>query len=99
MESDGRERAHAQLGLDLLLEDVDVVLKFAREKFADFLINAVDVGDQRQQAKQQKQRDGDGQCSCHSPRRGDAGRALNLWRSDCRVLLDQGRSPIKLPKP
>ena len=44
----GARAGHAQLGLDLLLEDVDVVLKFAREKFADFLINAIDVRDERQ---------------------------------------------------
>ena len=52
----GPGAAHAQLGFDLLLEDVDVVLEFARKKFADFLIDAIDVGDQREQTQQKQKR-------------------------------------------
>ena len=39
-----------QVGLNLLLEDVNVVLKFAREKFADLLVDAVHIRGQRQQS-------------------------------------------------
>jgi hypothetical protein len=35
--------AYVQVGFNLLLEDVDVVLKFARKKFADLLVDAVHV--------------------------------------------------------
>ncbi len=55
----GSGAAHVQVGLNLLLEDVDVVLKFPREKFADLLIDAVHVGGQRQQAQQRDQRECD----------------------------------------
>ncbi len=55
----GPGAADAQFRLDLLLEHVDVVLKFAGKKFPDFLINAVHVGDQGEQSQQQKKRDGD----------------------------------------
>src|SRR6202044_2816698 len=40
--------ADAQAGLNLLLEDVDVVLKVARKKFAHLLVDAIDVRSQRQ---------------------------------------------------
>ena len=42
-----------------LLESVDVVLKIAREEFADFLIETVDIGDQRQQAEEEGESDSD----------------------------------------
>src|SRR5579864_1035992 len=51
----------AQFGFNFLLEDIDVVLKFAGEKFPDFLIDAIDVRDQCQQAEQEKKREGDGE--------------------------------------
>ena len=38
-----------------LLESVDVVLEFAREEFADFLVEAIDVGDQGQQAEEKRE--------------------------------------------
>ena len=59
MESDARARLTCSFGFDLLLEDVDVVLKFAREKFADLLVDAIHVGNQGQQTQQQNQRESD----------------------------------------
>ena len=56
----GARPAHSQPGLDSLLEGVDVVLELARKESSDLGVDAVDVGDQRQQAKQQKQRSCDG---------------------------------------
>jgi hypothetical protein len=56
----GSGAADAQFGLDLLLEGVDVVLKFAGEKFADLGIEAVDVGDQGQHSDHGEERNGDG---------------------------------------
>ena len=52
-----RSRVTPRCGSTNLLEGVDVVLKVARKKFPDLLIKTVDVGDQRQQAKQQRESD------------------------------------------
>src|SRR5579859_5806789 len=49
----------AQFRFNFLLEDIDVVLKFAGEKFPDFLIDAIDVRDQCQEAQEKKKRDRD----------------------------------------
>ena len=60
-ENGHRERralpGYAELGLYQLFERVDVVLKVAREELARFLVHAVHVGDQRQQAEQKNQGD------------------------------------------
>ena len=50
----GARPAHSQPRLDVLLEGVDVVLKFAGKKLADFGVEAIHVGDQGQQPKQQR---------------------------------------------
>jgi hypothetical protein len=44
--------AHVQVGLNLLLEDVDVVLKIARKKFAHLLVDAIDVRSQGQEGQE-----------------------------------------------
>ena len=41
--------------LDELLEGVDIVLKIARKEFANLLVKTVNVGDQRQQAEQERE--------------------------------------------
>ena len=68
MDSAARVRPTPSFGFDLLFEDVDVVLKFAGEKFPDFLIDAIHIRDQRQQSQQQKQREQRRRNSCHPPR-------------------------------
>ena len=52
----GAGTAYSEFRLDFLLEDVNVVLEFAGEKFADFLVDAIHIRDQRQQAEQEKKR-------------------------------------------
>ena len=51
---------HAQPGLDFLLEDINVVLEFPGEEFADLCIKAIDVGEESEQAKEGKNRARDG---------------------------------------
>src|SRR4029077_20842520 len=51
--------ADVQLRFNLLLKDLDITLEFAREKFADLLVDSVHVGNQDQPAQQQNQRHGD----------------------------------------
>src|SRR5208282_606769 len=46
---------YAEARLHDLLEGVDVVLEFARQEFANLLVETVDVGDQRQQAEQERE--------------------------------------------
>ena len=43
---------HPQFRFNFLFEDVDVVLKFAGEKFTNFLVDSMDVRNQRQQSQQ-----------------------------------------------
>jgi hypothetical protein len=50
----GARAGHSEARLDDLLEGVDVVLKIARQEFANLLVEAVDVGDQRQQAEEER---------------------------------------------
>ena len=51
----GSFAGYSEARLDDLLESVDVVLEFAREEFADFLVEAIDVGDQGQQAEEKRE--------------------------------------------
>ena len=51
----GALAGYSQSRFDELFEGVDVVLEVAGEEFADFLIEAVDIGNERQEAEQQHQ--------------------------------------------
>src|SRR4051812_17268203 len=48
--------AHSQARLDLALEDLDVFLEFAREESSHLVVNALHVGDERQQSEQDDHR-------------------------------------------
>ena len=50
--------AHMQPGFDALLVGFDVFLEFARQKFAHLSVEAVHVGNERQQPHQHQQQDG-----------------------------------------
>ena len=47
--------ADLEPGLDLMFEQLDIVLKFARKKLAGFAVEPRDVGNQRQHPKQQNE--------------------------------------------
>ena len=67
----GARARHSEPRLHDLLEGVDVVLEFAREEFANLLVETVDVGDQRQQAEQERESYADtDHCWCFLPARG-----------------------------